>query len=184
MYYMRFISGFAHIAKSLTRLTEEKRMFEWSTETKTAFQALKDALCTVPVLGYPRAGEKFSNDTDAKSVGIGCSLSSTRFQRVLAYFSNHLSKAERNYYVTRRELLAIAKHFHKYLYGQEFHLRTDQSALTWLLSFRNLKGQTTRWVHRLQYYYFTPEHHGIRHTSADALSKRPRPEECLHCQKV
>jgi hypothetical protein len=52
---------------------------------------------------------------------------------VVAYFSKTLWKAERNYCVTRRELLAIAKtlqHFHKYLYGQEFHLRTNHSALT------------------------------------------------------
>jgi hypothetical protein len=34
------------------------------------------------------------------------------------------------------------EHFHKYLCGQEFHLRTDHSALTWMLSFKNLEGQT------------------------------------------
>ena len=59
--------------------------------------------------------------------------------------SAKLSKAKRNYCVTHRELLAIVKtleHFHKYVYGQEFHLRTDHSALTWLLYFRNLEGQT------------------------------------------
>ena len=52
-YYRRFISGFAYIAKPLTRLTEEKRTFKWSTEAETAFQALKRALCMAPVLGYP-----------------------------------------------------------------------------------------------------------------------------------
>ena len=59
--------------------------------------------------------------------------------------SAKLLKAERNNCVTRKELLAIVKtleHFHKYLYGQEFHLRTDNSALTWLLNLRNLEGQT------------------------------------------
>jgi len=34
-YYRRFISGFADIAKPLTRMTEEKRIFEWATETET-----------------------------------------------------------------------------------------------------------------------------------------------------
>jgi hypothetical protein len=56
-----------------------------------------------------------------------------------------LNKAERNYCVTRSELLAIVRmleHFHKYLYGQEFHLCTDHSALTLLMSFKNLEGQT------------------------------------------
>jgi hypothetical protein len=39
-----------------------------------------------------------------------------------------LNKGERNYCITQQELLAIMRtldHFHKYLYRQEFHLRTD-----------------------------------------------------------
>ena len=50
--YRRFISGFADIAKLLTRLTEEKWTFKWSTEAETTFQALKEAVCTAPLLGY------------------------------------------------------------------------------------------------------------------------------------
>jgi hypothetical protein len=33
------------------------------------------------------------------------------------------------------------EHFHKYLYGQDFHLRTDFSTLTWFMSFKNLEGK-------------------------------------------
>jgi hypothetical protein len=54
-------------------------------------------------------------------------------ERVIVYYSITLSKAERNYSVTRRDLLVIVRtleHFHMYLYGQEFHLRTDYSPLT------------------------------------------------------
>jgi hypothetical protein len=68
---------------------------------------------------------------------------------VIANFSKTLSKAERIYCVTRRELLAIVKtleHFHKYLYGQQFHLRTDHSALICLLNFEKLEGQKARWI--------------------------------------
>jgi hypothetical protein len=70
-------------------------------------------------------------------------------ERVNAYFSKTISKAERNYCVTRRGLLAVVKtleHSHKHLYGQQFHLRTDHSALTWLLRFKNLEGQAVRWI--------------------------------------
>jgi len=146
-YYRKFISGFADITKPLSKLTEEKQTFEWTTEAETAFQALKDALCTAPVLGYLRPGEKFIINTDASNVGTGGVLSQVQdgSERVVAYFNKTLSKAERNYFVTHRELLAIVKtleNFHKYLYGQEFHLCTDHSALAWLLSFRNLEGQT------------------------------------------
>jgi hypothetical protein len=81
--------------------------------------------------------------TDASNNRIGGVLSQIqdKQEQVIAYYSKTLNKAERNYCVTRRELLAIVKtleHFHKYLYGQEFHLRTDHSALTCLMSFKNL----------------------------------------------
>jgi hypothetical protein len=73
-------------------------------------------------------------------------------EQVVAYFSKTLSKAEKNYYVTRQELLAIVKaleHFQKYFYGQEFHLHTDHSTMAWLLSFKNLEGQAAHWVQHL-----------------------------------
>jgi hypothetical protein len=62
------------------------------------------------------------------------------------------------------------EHFHKYLYGQEFHLRTDHSALTWLMSFNNLEGQTLRWIQRLQEYNFTFEHRQGRKHKMPMLS--------------
>jgi hypothetical protein len=146
-YYRRFISGFTDIAKPLTRVTEEKRAFQWTPEVEAAFQTLKGALCTSPILAYSQSEGKFIVDTDASNVGIGgvlCQLQDGQ-ERVISYYSKTLSKAEKNYCVTQRELLAIVKsleHLHKYLYGQKFHLRTNHSALTWLMSFKNFEGQT------------------------------------------
>jgi hypothetical protein len=60
-------------------------------------------------------------------------------------YKKTLNKAERNYYVTWQELLAITRtleHLLNYLYGQEFHLHTDHSALIWLIALKNLEGQT------------------------------------------
>jgi hypothetical protein len=110
-YYRRYIQGFANIAKPLTRLTEEKRMFEWSPEAEAAFRSLKEALCTASVLGYQRPGEKFIVDTDASNTGISGVLPQVQdgHERVVAYFSKNLLRTERNYCATRRELLAIVK---------------------------------------------------------------------------
>jgi hypothetical protein len=111
------------------------------------------------------------------NVGIGGVLSQVQDgqERVIAYYSKMLNKAEKNYCVTRQELLAIVRtleHFHKYLYGQEFHLRMDHSALMWLLSFKNFEGQTTRWIQHLQEYNFISEHRQSRkNNNADALSQ-------------
>jgi hypothetical protein len=142
------------------------------------------------ILAYPQLGERFIVDTDTSNGGIGGVLSQVQDgqERVFFYYSKTLNKAEGNYCVTRRELLAIVKtpeHFRKYLYGQEFHLRTDHSAITLLLSFKNLEGQTAWWSQRLHEYDFTSEHHqGRKHNNAHALSRRSCQEECMHCQKV
>ncbi|UYV61724.1 hypothetical protein LAZ67_1006165, partial [Cordylochernes scorpioides] len=76
-------------------------------------------------------------------------------ERVIAYFSKTLSKPERNYCVTRKELLAIVKsieHFHHYLYGQEIILRSDHASLQCLLNFKNPEGPTTRSKGKLKIY--------------------------------
>ena len=106
----------------------------------------------------------------------------------MASFSTALSQAQRNYCVTRRELLAVVqavKRFHPYLYGQRFLIRTDHSALQWLLNFRQPKGQTARWLEALQGYSFTVQHRpGSQHSNADALSRRPCFESgCKHCNR-
>ncbi|GBM02206.1 Retrovirus-related Pol polyprotein from transposon 297 [Araneus ventricosus] len=121
------------------------------------FQSLKQALITSPVLIYPRTDKNFILDTDASNEGIEAVLSQKigNEECVIAYFSKSLGKPERNYCVTRKELLAIVKsieHFHHYLYGRKFLLRTDHASLRWLLNFREPDGQIVRWIQRLQEY--------------------------------
>ncbi|GFT29869.1 retrovirus-related Pol polyprotein from transposon 297 [Trichonephila clavipes] len=131
----------------------------------------------------------FILDTDASNESVGAVLSQEiDGQEFVAYWSKCLSKPERNYCVTRKELLAIVKaieHFHHYLYGQKFLLRTDHASLTWLMNFRNTEGQVARWIQRLNEYYFDIRHRkGSSHGNADALSRRPCPENCRHCSRV
>ncbi|GBM48877.1 Retrovirus-related Pol polyprotein from transposon 297 [Araneus ventricosus] len=108
-------------------------------------------------------------------------------ERVLAYFSKSLGKPEGNC-VTRKELLAIVKsieHFHHYLYGQKFLLRTDHASLRWLLNFKEPEGQIARWIQRLQEYDFEIQYRkGTFHGNADALSRRPCRESCKHCSNA
>ena len=106
---------------------------------------------------------------------------------IVAYFSKALSIQEDRYCVTRRELLAMVKaikHFHVYLYGRKFLLRTDHSALRWLLNFRQPEGQVARWIETLQQYDFDIEHRpGVSHGNADSLSRRPcLQDSCKHCE--
>ena len=189
-YYRTFITSFAEIAKPLHNLLENKRMFEWSHEAQQAFQELKDRLVRAPILGYPLPDALLILDTDASNQAVGAVLSQLQDgqEQVIAYYSQTLSRPQKQYCVTRRELLAVIKavqHFHHYLYGRHFTVRIDHAALKWLLSFRNPEGQTARWIQRLQEYDFEIEHRsGLKHSNADALSRRPcLAQHCKHCDR-
>ena len=64
-----------------------------------------------PILPYPNLTDEFCLDTDASEYAIGAVLSQkqNRKERVVAYFSRTLTRSERNYCVTRKELLAVVK---------------------------------------------------------------------------
>ncbi|KAK2898063.1 hypothetical protein Q8A73_014443 [Channa argus] len=152
-YYRRFVKDFATIASPLHRVTEKGRRFGWSEACSRAFQRLKVDLSEAPVLAYPDPQQPFIVDTDASGTG----------ERVVAYYNCSLSRPERNYCVTRRELLAVVlavRHFRPYLLG-------------------------TRWLEILQEYDFDIQHRpGRQHGNADALSQRPcLLDECRYCRR-
>ena len=95
-------------------------------------------------------------------------------EQVVAFASRTLTKAERRYCATRREMLALVwaiRHFRPYLYGKMFTVRTNHNSLKWLQSFRDPEGQLAQWLGILAEYQFTVEHHpGSKHVNADALS--------------
>ncbi|GFS95337.1 retrovirus-related Pol polyprotein from transposon opus [Trichonephila clavipes] len=120
-YYRKFVKNFSTIDRPLHKLTEAKQKFIWTVDCNNAFNKLKDALTSALILAYPEIGKQFILDTNASHESTGAVLTQEidGQERVIAYFSKCLSKPERNYCVTRKELLAIVKaveHFHPYLY--------------------------------------------------------------------
>jgi hypothetical protein len=104
-----------------------------------------------------RFSKKFILDTDASNETIGAVLSQEidRKERPIAFASRTLTKPERRYCITRKELLAVVffvKHFKHYLYGNQFIVRTDHGSLRWLLNFKNPEGQLARWLRVLNSY--------------------------------
>ncbi|GFW11425.1 retrovirus-related Pol polyprotein from transposon 17.6 [Trichonephila clavipes] len=110
-YYQKFVKNFSTIARPLHKLTEAKQKVIWTVDCNNAFNKLKDALTSAPILAYPEIGKQFILDTDASHESIGAVLSQEidGQERVIAFLSKCLSKPERYYCVTRKELLAISK---------------------------------------------------------------------------
>ena len=126
-YYRKFIPNFTTIASCLTRLTEKDVKFQWGDEEIKSFEELKQHLISSPILSFPMDKGRFIVDTDASNFGIGAVLSQIQNgqEKVIAYASKSLSKSQRRYCTTKRELLAVVHFlgvtFHHYLIGEEFH---------------------------------------------------------------
>ena len=109
-YYRKFIQGFSKIAKPFFDLTKKDNKFMWNQNCEDSFRELKMRLMSAPVLAFPQVGgNKFILDTDASAYAIGVVLSQVQDgkERVIIYGSRCLDKAERNYCVTRRQMLAV-----------------------------------------------------------------------------
>ena len=188
-YYRRFIPGFSKIAHPLTQLTHINHPFVWSKECQEAMESLKASLLGPEIMGYPRSDCPFILDTDACDISIGCVLSQVQDgrERVIAYASRVLSKSERNYCATDRELLAVVyfiKNFRHYLLGNEFTVRTDHQALKWLFSLKDPKDRVARWIETLSEFHFDVEYRqGTKHGNADGMSRCPNPHDC-HCPET
>ena len=189
-YYRRFVKDFARISSPLHALTKKNASFRWDDECQEAFEALKGALTSAPVLAMPDDESAFVLDTDASHSAIGAVLSQKKagVEHVVAYASRKMSKAECNYSATRKELLAVVsfiKYFKHFLLGRHFVVRTDHAALQWLWKTPEPVGQQARWVGFLEEFDFDVVHRpGRHHVNADALSRIPCRSDEDSCRTI
>lgn len=109
-YHRNFIKNFARIAVCLYRVTG-KNPFIWDEDQQNAFEDLKAALTSAPVLGLPNNSDPFISDNDASNYAIGGELLQVQEEeeRVIAYGSYALAREQINYCTTRKELLAVVR---------------------------------------------------------------------------
>ena len=162
----------------LNKLLRQERQFNWSADCESSFKTIIAAFKDTITLSYPDFTKLFIVDCDASDFGIGGVLSQVirpGVEQPVSYFSRTLSKPERKYAVTRKEMLALVdsmRHFRCYVLGRKLKVRTDHSALQWLRTFKEPVSQVDRWIERLAEYDFDIEHRpGKQHVNADALSR-------------
>lgn len=186
-YYRKFIENYAQLAAPLEKLCRKKSKLDiaWNTEGKESFEFFKQALTSAPILVFPTHHDPYVLDCDASHDCVGAVLSQIQNgeEKVIAYSSNKLSKTERQYCTTRKELLAVHKfvlQFKHYLFGRKFTVRTDHKSLVWLLKLDNPNtSQFCRWRADLENFDMVVVHRkGSEHTNADALSRLPDCQQC------
>lgn len=178
-WYRRFLKDYATVAAPLTdlySLTDSK--FRWNPIAQEAFEKLKVAMSTAPILSHPDFSKHFFIQCDASTYGVGSvlfQLSDDGKESPISYFSQKLNKAQKNYSVTELECLAAVlsvKKFRPYVEGMSFTVITDHASLKWLMNQNDLNGRLARWSLKLQGYNFSIEHRkGKMMVVPDALSR-------------
>ncbi|KAJ9516510.1 hypothetical protein QJQ45_011138 [Haematococcus lacustris] len=183
-YYRRFVNNFSSIAAPLTALTQadghdKQGKVTWTSTQQSAFDALKQALTSAPILIAPDPAQPYTLRCDASGIGIGAVLSQGTgpAERVVAYHSRKLLPAERNYPTHEQELLSLVealKVWRHYLLGAHFTLLTDNWANKHLQTQPRLDSRRqARWMEVLQEYNCHIDHiPGKQNVVADALSRR------------
>ncbi|MCH79797.1 Ty3/gypsy retrotransposon protein, partial [Trifolium medium] len=171
-YYRRFIKAYAQMAGPLTDLLR-KDAFVWSPEAELAFNQLKKAITTAPVLKLPDFTKPFILETDASGTGVGAVLGQQG--NPIAYFSKKLSPRRQKQSAYIRELLAITEalaKFRHYLLGHKFIIKTDQKSLKSLLDQSLQTPEQQAWLHKFIGFDFQIEYKpGKENIPADALSR-------------
>ncbi|KAL0200063.1 hypothetical protein M9458_003250, partial [Cirrhinus mrigala] len=178
-YYQCCIPSFSSIAAPLTDLTRkgQPERIRWTEEAERAFQDIKRALTTEPVLRAPDFTCPFLLQTDASDTGLGAVLSQVQDgeEHLVVYISRKLSQAERNYAAVEKEALAIkwaVLELRYYFLGRWFTLFTDHAPLQWMARAKDTNARVTRWFLSLQDFHFDVRHRaGSSNTNADGLSR-------------
>ncbi|GJE98040.1 polyprotein, partial [Phanerochaete sordida] len=183
-FYRRFIDHYSDIVRPLTELTRKDVPFAWTPACQAAFDELKRRFTTAPVLLTPDTTKPFVLECDASLVATAAVL---RQQDVngewhpVAYLSQTLLPAERNYEIYDRELLAIVRAletWRHYLHGAHHPIRilTDHKNLTYFRSARRLNRRQARWHLFLSQFDYTLHHcPGTQLVQADTLTRNRLP---------
>jgi len=181
-FYRRFIQDFLTIARPLFDLTRSDQAWNWGTKEQEAFECLKMAVTTAPILASPQDSEPFRIKADSSDFASGAVLSQQlpgedKWHPV-AFYSKSLSLVEQNYEIHDKEMLAIIcalEEWRHFLEGARHPVEIwmDHKNLEYFMTAKKLNRRQARWSLYLACFDFKLIHHpGRSMGKPDALSRR------------
>ena len=181
-FYRQFIKDFSTIARPLYDLTKKGIQWNWTEACQKAFEDLKKAFTSLPVLIMPDTTKSFRIEADASNFATGAVLSQLGddgHRHPCAFLSQSFTEAERNYEIYDKELLAIIRaleEWRHYLEGAPHPVEvwTDHKNLGYFREAHKLNRRQARWSLYLTRFNLELSHKpGTTMTIPDTLSRRP-----------
>ena len=177
-FYRRFIDHYADKTVALNVLLRKTHPWDWTTSQHSAFEVLKTAFCSKPVLLMPDFTKPFEIESDASLYATGAILlqqDTNGDWHPVTYCSQSMNPMERNYQVYDRELMAIIRSLREwrcYIYGSNFTMIvwTDHHNLKYFMHPQKLTRRQVRWIVELMDYDLKLQHKaGSKMIVADTL---------------
>ncbi|GLB45948.1 putative retrotransposable element tf2 155 kda protein type 1-like [Lyophyllum shimeji] len=182
-FYRRFIRDFSHHARPLFDLTAKDVAWTWGSGQQDAFDSLKHAITSKPVLIFPDDDRPFRVEADSSDFATGAVLSQQSPEdekwHPVAFYSKSLNAVERNYEIHDKEMLAIIRALEEWRHFLEgarhkVEIYTDHKNLQYFLTAKKLNRRQARWSLYLANFDFVLHHRpGRSMGKPDALSRRP-----------
>lgn len=173
-FYRKFVRNYASIAAPLTTLLC-KDAFEWSSMSQDAFDQLKLAMTSAPVLALPNFAEPFIVEIDTSGTTMGAVL--MQQGHPLAFFSKmfgpRLLHASAYIHELHTIITAVQK-WRQYLLGRPFTITADHKSLRELMTQVIQTPEQHYYLSKLLGFDYTIQYKpGASNTVADALSRQP-----------
>ncbi|KAG5726372.1 hypothetical protein E4T56_gene18941 [Termitomyces sp. T112] len=145
----RFIQDFSHHACPLFDLTGKDVMWSWGPPEQTAFDTLKHAMTSGPVLLFPDDNSPFWVEADSSDFATGAVLSQQSLEdrkwHPVAFYSKSLNMVEQNYEIHDKEMLAIIQSFEEwqhFLEGMQHKFKWSPYLTNFDFSLHHKPGQS------------------------------------------
>ncbi|KAE8658935.1 hypothetical protein F3Y22_tig00116965pilonHSYRG00363 [Hibiscus syriacus] len=173
-FYTLMNKGYSKIATPLTELLKKDKVWEWSTKCQDAFEKIKKAMVSEPMLVLPDYTKHFVVFTDTSDVAIGGVI--MQEGHPVAYESRKLNEAEWRYSVHEKEMTTVVhclRTWRHYLLGSKFVVFTDNVANSYFLTQKKLSPKQARWQEFLVEFDFSIEYKPEKvNCVTDGLSRR------------
>ncbi|MBW0534720.1 hypothetical protein O181_074435 [Austropuccinia psidii MF-1] len=188
-YHRQHIKDFASIARPLYKLCDKDTVFEMTVDRVKAFESLREALATAPLLVMPDFKLPFKLYIDASGDGLGAALHQAQIinakavEGPICFISRQIKPTEARYGASQMECLCLVwalEKLHYFLEGSAFEVITDCTTVKSLLIMKKPNRHMLRWqiaIHEYRGNMTIFHKDGNIHKNEYGLSRWPLPND-------